>query len=85
MKIKFPDTLIKVIALKSDRYPILKPIEYKRVNIGDIFLAESDDFLRSYFNLYTLDKEYVCRASNDGYNFNTLAEWREKQIKKVIE
>jgi hypothetical protein len=87
--IKFPDTLIKVIALERNRFSKEKPIgmyEYENITIrkGDVFLVESDDFLRGYFNLYTLNKEYLCRASNNGYDFITLENWREKQIKSVL-
>ena len=75
MDIKFPDTLIKVIALESNR----------KINKGDIFLVESDDFLWSRFALYSLEYKYVCHTYNNGYNFITLEDWREKQIKTVIE
>ena len=94
MKIKFPDTLITVIALRNNRYVkvfvpyiqySLSDKDYVLVEKGEKFLVESDDFLSGYFNLFTFDKEYVGRGYNDGYDFITLENWREKQIKSVLE
>jgi len=92
MKIRFPDTLIKILALRRERYHKELPLpcrkedkNYVIVEKGEVFLVESDDFLRGYFNLFTQHKEYVGRGYNNGYNFISLEDWREKQIKSVIE
>lgn len=90
--INYPDTLIKIIALRRERYHKELPLlcrkedkDYVLVEEGEIFLAESENFLWGRFDIFTLNKEYVGRAYNDGYNFITLENLREKQIKSILE